>query len=88
MTICNPSNKNLDAVKFGFKVWGLVWLATLLSVIVPIVHFITVPTGIILGPFAGFFAYKKQKAAVATLSASVHRENAVAYGDGETMPPP
>lgn len=53
-------NKSMATVR-ALKVLGGVWLGAVLSVAIPIVHWVTVPTGLIVGPLAGWFIFKKSQ---------------------------
>lgn len=46
------------AVKKGLKVFGLTWLGAIATIAIPIVHWMTVPAGLLLGPVIGFLIYK------------------------------
>lgn len=46
------------ATKKGLKVLLYTWLGALVTIPIPIVHFVTVPAAILLGPLFGFLTYR------------------------------
>lgn len=53
----NPSERTRRAI----QKWGLVWGVGLVCVFLPLLHFILVPLCILIGPFAGYWFYKREK---------------------------
>ena len=47
-----------DAVLKGMKMFALTLMGAILSVILPGLHFITVPLGILASPFVGIYFYR------------------------------
>ena len=48
------------ALKKGIRCWLGCWVVGVFSILIPLVHFISVPLLILLGPPIGFFMYKIQ----------------------------
>src|SRR5688572_19190049 len=46
--------------KRALKVLGICWGAALVSVIMPLVHFVLVPGFLVLGPVAAFFVFAQE----------------------------
>jgi len=54
VTICSPAQARRKGVAIGF----LVALGAAVSIFIPIVHFLSVPLGLIAAPVAGYAAYR------------------------------
>lgn len=50
-----------ERLKKAAQALGICWAVALLSVPVPVLHFVIVPTALLMGPIAGFFVYLKVK---------------------------
>lgn len=46
------------ATKKGLKVFGYTWLGAVVTLFIPIVHFVTVPAALLLGPLLGYLTYR------------------------------
>jgi hypothetical protein len=51
-----------DRSKRALKILGICWGIALFSIIIPIAHFILVPSFILAGPIAAFFTYQQSDA--------------------------
>lgn len=60
------------ASKKGLKVFGYTWLGAIITLFIPIVHFVTVPAALFLGPLLGFLVYRNnlQRATIICSDAS------------------
>ncbi|WP_141730987.1 hypothetical protein [Oligoflexus tunisiensis] len=59
-----------DAVLRGLKTFALTVLAALATIIIPGVHFISVPGGLIAAPIVGVMVFMKSRGAVKGMSGS------------------
>jgi len=50
-----------DAAKLGLKVLGIIWLITGVTVFIPLIHFISVPLGILVGPVIALVMFYERK---------------------------
>lgn len=49
-----------ERTKRAVKVWIACWLGSIVSILIPLVHFISVPALIIAGPIAAYFILNKE----------------------------
>ncbi len=50
----------IESGLYGFGIFIAVWLVTIPTILIPIFHFLTVPTGFFAGPFFGYIAFKNR----------------------------
>jgi hypothetical protein len=77
-----------DAVMRGLKTFGLTVLAALCTIIIPGVHFISVPGGLIAAPIVGVMVFLKSRGTVRGMSGSFQcpqcgQSNILEYQEGK-----
>jgi hypothetical protein len=50
-----------ERLKRALKAWGMCWAGALISVLIPLAHFILVPSLFLAGPIAAYFIYQQQE---------------------------
>jgi hypothetical protein len=77
-----------DAVLRGLKTFGLTVLAALCTIIIPGVHFISVPGGLIAAPIIGVLVFMKSRGTIHGMSGSFTcpecgKTNTMEYQEGK-----
>lgn len=50
-----------DRMKRALKMFGMLWGAAVVSVLIPLAHFVLVPGFLIAGPIVAYFVYQNEK---------------------------
>lgn len=77
-----------DAVLRGLKTFALTALAALCTIIIPGVHFLSVPGGLIASPIVGFLVFLKSRGTIRGMSGSFNcpqcgQSNTLEYQEGK-----
>ncbi len=77
-----------EALIRGLKTFGLTVLAALCTIIIPGVHFLSVPGGLIAAPLIGIMVFLKSRGAIDGMSGTFHcpqcgQSNAMEYQEGK-----
>ena len=62
-------NSSSDALGKGLKTGGLVAMAALCTIVIPGVHFLSVPTGLLISPIIGLLVFVKSRGKIKSVEA-------------------